>query len=37
VSDRWGFSAQVDYRPVFYSEETIQEVRFVVGVRWSIR
>jgi hypothetical protein len=37
VSDRWGLSAQVDYRPVFYSEEVIQEVRFVVGVRWSIR
>jgi hypothetical protein len=37
VSDRWGLSAQVDYRPVFYRNDTIQEVRLAVGVRWSRR
>lgn len=36
MSDRWGLSAQIDYRPVFYREEVVQEVRFVVGVRWSM-
>lgn len=37
VNDSFGFSAQVDYRPVFYREETVQEFRFVVGARWSLR
>jgi hypothetical protein len=37
VSDRFGLSAQVDYRPVFYREELVQEFRFVLGARWSIR
>jgi opacity protein-like surface antigen len=37
LSDRFGVSAQVDYRPVFYREETVQEFRFVVGARWSMR
>lgn len=35
ISDRWGASAQFDYRPVFYTEDVIQEFRFVAGVRWS--
>lgn len=37
VSDRWGVSAQLDYRPVFFREEVVQEVRFVAGVRWFAR
>ena len=37
VSDRVGITAQVDYRPVFYREETVNEFRFVVGARFSIR
>jgi hypothetical protein len=37
VSDRFGVSAQVDYRPVFYREDMVQEFRFVVGGRWSLR
>jgi hypothetical protein len=37
VSDRFGVSAQVDYRPVFYREDVVQEFRFVVGARWSLR
>jgi hypothetical protein len=37
VSDRAGITAQVDYRPVFYEEETVNEFRFVVGARFSIR
>lgn len=35
INDRWGAVAQVDYRPVFYQEETVNEVRFVIGARWS--
>lgn len=35
ISDRWGASAQFDYRPVFYTEDVVQEFRFVAGVRWS--
>jgi len=35
LNDRWGLSAQFDYRPVFYREETTQEVRFVIGARWT--
>lgn len=34
IAERWGLSAQFDYRPVFYREETVQEVRFVIGARW---
>jgi hypothetical protein len=37
MSDRWGVSAQFDYRPVFYREEVVQEFRFVIGARWSLR
>src|SRR5688572_26808155 len=37
LNDRWGISAQGDYRPVFYQEETINEVRFVIGARWTGR
>lgn len=37
ISERWGLSAQIDYRPVFYREEVVQEVRFVAGVRWFPR
>ena len=37
INDRWGVSAQVDYRPVFYQEETINEVRVVIGARWTGR
>jgi hypothetical protein len=37
VADRFGVSAQVDYRPVFYREDVVQEFRFVVGGRWSLR
>ena len=37
LNDRWGMSAQVDYRPVFYREETVNEVRFVIGARWTGR
>lgn len=37
VSERWGVSAQIDYRPVFYREEVVHEVRFVAGVRWVAR
>lgn len=37
IAERLGASAQVDYRPVFYREETVQEFRFVVAVRWSMR
>jgi hypothetical protein len=36
IAERFGVSAQVDYRPVFYREETVQEFRFVVGARWSM-
>ena len=36
VSERWGVSAQFDYRPVFYTEDVIQEFRFVAGVRWWV-
>ena len=36
LNDRWGISAQFDYRPVFYREETVNEVRFVVGARWTM-
>ena len=36
LSDQWGASAQIDYRPVFYREEIVQEFRFVAGVRWSL-
>ena len=35
INDRWGVSAQFDYRPVFYQEETVNEVRFVIGARWT--
>jgi len=35
MGDRWGLSAQVDYRPVFYQEETVNEMRFVIGARWT--
>ena len=35
IAERFGISAQVDYRPVFYREETVQEFRFVVGARWG--
>jgi hypothetical protein len=35
LGDRWGISAQFDYRPVFYREETVNEVRFVIGARWT--
>jgi hypothetical protein len=35
LNDQWGVSAQFDYRPVFYSEETVNEVRFVIGARWT--
>jgi hypothetical protein len=37
IAERFGVSAQVDYRPVFYREEVVQEFRFVVGARWTIR
>ena len=37
IAERFGVSAQVDYRPVFYREETVNEFRFVVGARWSPR
>jgi outer membrane protein with beta-barrel domain len=37
LNDRWGVSAQVDYRPVFYREDTVNEVRFVIGARWTGR
>ena len=37
VGERFGISAQVDYRPVFYREDVVQEFRFVVGGRWSFR
>ena len=37
VNERWGVSAQFDYRPVFYREDLIHETRFVAGVRWSGR
>ena len=37
ISDRLGIAAQVDYRPVFYREELVQEFRFVVGARLSMR
>ena len=35
INDQWGVSAQLDYRPVFYQEETVNEVRFVFGARWT--
>jgi hypothetical protein len=35
INDRWGLSAQFDYRPVFYQEETVNETRFVIGARWT--
>ena len=35
LNDRWGVSAQFDYRPVFYQEDTVNETRFVIGVRWT--
>ena len=35
INDRWGVSAQFDYRPVFYREETVNEARFVIGLRWT--
>jgi len=35
IGDRWGLSAQFDYRPVFYREEVVQEVRFAIGARWT--
>jgi hypothetical protein len=35
MGDHWGLSAQVDYRPVFYTEETVNEARFVLGARWT--
>ena len=35
INERWGVSAQLDYRPVFYREETTQELRFVIGARWT--
>jgi hypothetical protein len=35
LNDRWGVSAQVDYRPVFYQEDTVNEFRFVIGARWT--
>ena len=37
IAERFGVSAQVDYRPVFYREEAVQEFRFVVGARWTMR
>ena len=37
IGDRWAAAAQVDYRPVFYREEIVNEVRLVVGVRRSFR
>lgn len=37
LNDQWGVSGQLDYRPVFYREEVVQEFRFVAGVRWSGR
>jgi hypothetical protein len=37
IAARFGASAQVDYRPVFYREDVVQEFRFVVGARWSLR
>ena len=37
LSDRAGLAAQVDYRPVFYQEETVNEVRFVIGARFTLR
>jgi hypothetical protein len=37
VGERWGVSAQGDYRPVFYREDMVNEIRFVLGVRWSPR
>lgn len=37
LNDQWGVSAQVDYRPVFYREDTVNEVRFVIGARWTGR
>ena len=35
INERWGVSAQFDYRPVFYQEDTVNEVRFVIGARWT--
>ena len=35
LNDRWGMSAQFDYRPVFYQEDRVNETRFVIGVRWT--
>ena len=35
MGDRWGLSVQADYRPVFYQEETVNEMRFVIGARWT--
>jgi hypothetical protein len=35
ISERWGASAQFDYRPAFYQEDVVQQFRFVAGVRWS--
>ena len=37
LNDQWGVSAQVDYRPVFYTEDRVNEVRFVIGARWTGR
>lgn len=34
VGEQWGLSGQIDYRPVFYREDTVNEVRFVIGGRW---
>lgn len=35
INGQFGITAQLDYRPVFYQEETVNEVRFVIGVRWT--
>jgi hypothetical protein len=37
VGDRWGIVGQADLRSVFFSEETDNQFRVVLGVRFSLR
>lgn len=37
LDDRWGIVAQGDWRPVFFSEETDNQFRFVIGVGFHSR
>ena len=37
LSDRLAVTGQIDYRPVFYRENLVNEFRIVAGIRYSAR